>query len=67
MSKHFPKSSFNIKLFENADMDGRLWWEWGVASDYQDLAPENFRICSNESQKLSDQGAIRIQQGIKPL
>ena len=34
---------------------------------HQDVAPPSRLICSNESQKVSDQGAIRSQQGTKPL
>ena len=34
---------------------------------HQDLAPPSRLICSKESQKVSDQGAIRSQQGTKPL
>ena len=33
----------------------------------QDFAPNNFRICSKESQKVIDHGAILSQHGKNPL
>ena len=33
----------------------------------QDFAPNNFRICSKESQKVIDHGAILSQHGRNPL
>ena len=33
----------------------------------QDFAPNNFRICSKESQKVMDHGAILSQHGKNPL
>ena len=42
-----------------------------IIADYfqvpHDFAPKNLRICSNDSQKVKDHGAIRNQQGRKPL
>jgi len=35
--------------------------------DPHDFAPQTRRICSNESQNVKDQGAMRSQQGTKPL
>merc|ERR1712180_196590 len=38
-----------------------------ILKHHHEAAPEYFRICSKESQNVSDHGAIRSQHGRKPL
>ena len=64
----FITLTFCMKIsdsFRGSQLQFCIWRE--VESDHQDLVPAARRICSYESQKVRDQGAIRSQHGRKPL